>query len=122
MSDNDIDDPAPLPSTSTSASVFESSSPVISKGKKGPIWNYFTKIDSKSSKCLICGKVLKTEFGSTSGIRKHLERSHHAQHRKFIDEDRNFKQSKETFSLVNKSETKRSALKTPKIVGFLVFF
>jgi hypothetical protein len=58
-------------------------------------------------------------FGSTSGIRKHLERNHHAKHRKFIDEDKNFKQSKRgTFSLVNKGETNPPAPKTPRIDMF----
>ena len=39
-------------------------------------WAYFTQKSADLAQCQKCSKVLKTQGGSTSGLKRHLERQH----------------------------------------------
>ena len=43
---------------------------------KSFVWRYMVKVNQEEASCSICGKVLKTKTGSTSGAREHLMRVH----------------------------------------------
>ena len=43
---------------------------------KSFVWRYMVKVNQEEAGCSICGKVLKTKSGSTSGAREHLMRVH----------------------------------------------
>ena len=44
--------------------------------KKSFIWKYMVKANNEEASCSICGKVIKTKSGSTTGAIEHLKRLH----------------------------------------------
>ena len=47
----------------------------ITKKPRSLVWQYFTKIDEKSAKCIFCNKVF-TNFGNTSNFARHVKIQH----------------------------------------------
>ena len=43
---------------------------------KSFVWKYMVKANKEEASCSICGKVIRTTSGSTSGAREHLMRVH----------------------------------------------
>ena len=46
------------------------------KPRRSKVWGYFSKIDSVTASCNICGKDVKAKSGSTTGLHSHLQRKH----------------------------------------------
>ena len=46
------------------------------RAKRSKVWGYFSKNDSMTAKCNICGKDVKAKQGSTTGLHSHLQRKH----------------------------------------------
>lgn len=52
---------------------------VILQGKgclKSFVWKHFEKVNAEKAVCIICRCELKTKFGSTSGLLRHLKSKH----------------------------------------------
>jgi len=48
----------------------------MSGRKRSDIWNHFGEISATRAKCNICKKLLSTQGGSTSNLRRHLKAAH----------------------------------------------
>ncbi|XP_028296828.1 zinc finger BED domain-containing protein 4-like [Gouania willdenowi] len=48
----------------------------MSGRKRSDIWNHFSEVSATKSKCNICKRILSTQGGSTSNLRRHLKTAH----------------------------------------------
>ena len=46
------------------------------KRKRSKVWSFFTKNDSMTASCNVCGKDIKCKMGSTTNLHSHLQRRH----------------------------------------------
>ena len=46
------------------------------KPRRSKVWGYFSKNDSMTATCNICGKDVKAKRGSTTNLHQHLQRNH----------------------------------------------
>ncbi len=63
--------------------------------KRSKVWTFFEVVDKESAKCRACDLIVKTQRGNTSGMARHLLRTHPALHSSLKSDDSKIKSEQE---------------------------